>query len=156
MPNESPLVVVRREYSHPDTRELIRRLQELYTRIYGGPDGSPIHEAEFVPPRGAIAIGYVDGEAVAMGAWRRVGEGRGELKRMFVDDGHRGKGHSRTLLHWLEDLALEHGVSSMILETNENHPEAIALYRSAGYADIPNYGHYANNLKTVSLGRELR
>ena len=155
VPGNDRLTLVRREYSHPDTVLLLERLQELYTRIYGGPDASPIHDAEFDPPHGAIAVGYLNGEPVAIGAWRRVSDDRAELKRMFVADAHRGRGYSREVLSWLENSARDHGVTFMILETNENHPTAIALYRSAGYGDIPNYGHYANNIHTVSLGREL-
>jgi GNAT superfamily N-acetyltransferase len=154
MPN-SDLTIARREYSHPDAMRLIIQLQELYTRIYGSPDASPIDDAQFLPPRGAFAVGYLDGEAVAMGAWRRLGNDRAELKRMYVDDRYRGRGFSRTVLTWLEESALEHGVTVMVLETNQNHPAAIALYRSAGYTDVPHYGFYADNPKTVSLGREL-
>lgn len=149
------LVIVQREYSHPDANRLIGRLQELYARIYGSPDDSPIDHAEFVPPRGAIAIGYHGGQPVAMGAWRRLATDRGEVKRMFVDDSHRGRGFSRAILTWLEASAAAHGVSCLVLETNRNHPEAIALYRSAGYREIPNYGYYADNPDTVSLGRAL-
>ena len=151
----SELRLVRREYSHPDSRQLINQLQELYTRIYGEPDRSPIDDAEFDPPRGALVVGYVADEPVAVGAWRRTGNARAELKRMFVHDQHQGRGYSRAVLCWLENSARDHDVTFMILETNENHPTAIALYRSAGYVDIPNYGHYANNIKTVSLGREI-
>jgi GNAT superfamily N-acetyltransferase len=149
------LVIVRREYSHPDAAGLITRLQDLYARIYGTPDDSPIDDAEFVPPRGALAIGYVDTEPVAMGAWRRIGDGTAELKRMYVDDRYRGRGFSRAVLTWLEESASAHEMTTMILETNQNHPAAIALYSSAGYRPVPHYGYYADNPDTVSLGREL-
>jgi putative acetyltransferase len=149
------LVLVRREYSHPDAIRLIDRLQELYSRIYGSPDDSPIDDAQFVPPRGALAIGYLGDRPVAMGAWRRLGTDRGEVKRMYVDDSHRGRGFSRAVLTWLEESAAAHGVTFLVLETNQNHPEAIALYRSAGYREIPHYGYYADNPDTVSLGRTL-
>ncbi|MCP2031474.1 GNAT superfamily N-acetyltransferase [Okibacterium sp. HSC-33S16] len=151
----SRLNVERREYSHHDVVELITQLQALYAQIYGGQDASPIHDAEFLPPRGALAVGYVDGQPVAMGAWRKTGDGTAELKRMFVVDGFRGQGFSRSILTWLETSAIEHGITSMVLETNQNHPAAIALYRSVGYRDIPPYGYYADNPRTVSLGRDL-
>ncbi|PWC06132.1 GNAT family N-acetyltransferase [Mycetocola zhujimingii] len=159
--DEPVLAIERREYSHPDVRRLIGQLQDLYVSIYGGSDESPIDDADFQPPRGVFAVGYIDDEPVAMGAWRSVesaggsGRGRGELKRMFVDERYRGRSYSGAILSWLENSAREHGVTFMILETNLNHPTAIALYRSAGYRDIPNYGHYANNPRTVSLGRGL-
>lgn len=156
MQHDGPVLAIeRREYSHPDVRRLIGQLQDLYVSIYGGSDETPIDDADFQPPRGVFAVGYIDDEPVAMGAWRSVDRGIGELKRMFVDERYRGRGYSRAILSWLENSAREHGVTFMILETNLNHPTAIALYRSAGYRDIPNYGHYANNPRTVSLGREL-
>lgn len=156
MPHHPPgLTINRREYSHPDASRLIGQLQELYTRIYGGTDASPIDDGDFLPPSGALAVGYVDREPVAMGAWRRLGNGSAELKRMFVVDEYRGRGFSRAILTWLEESAVEHGTSVMMLETNENHPAAIALYRSAGYHDVPHFGFYADNPMTVSLAREL-
>ena len=147
--------IVRRAYSHPDAKRLITQLQELYSRIYGSPDASPIDDAEFLVPRGALAIGYLGDEPVAMGAWRLLTADRAELKRMFVADRYRGRGFSRAILTWLEDSAREHGVTVMILETNQNHPSALALYRSAGYHDVANYGYYADNPDTVSLARDL-
>jgi GNAT superfamily N-acetyltransferase len=157
MPETSgDVTIVRREYSHPDAVRLIAELQDLYTRIYGSPDASPIDDDEFVPPRGVLALGYLADEAVAMGAWRRVGNDRAELKRMYVADRHRGRGFSRAIVAWLETSARDHGVGTMVLETNKNHPAAIALYRSAGYSDIPHYGYYADNPDTVSLARKLR
>jgi ribosomal protein S18 acetylase RimI-like enzyme len=102
------------------------------------------------PPQGQPA-----GQPVGMGAWRLLPDGRGELKRLFVRPGHRGRGVSRRLLGWLEESARDSGVTWMVLETNTAHPEAIRLYRSAGYEPVPDYGHYADEPETVSLGREL-
>ncbi|GGE92381.1 GNAT family N-acetyltransferase [Mycetocola zhadangensis] len=150
------LAIERRDYSHPDTRRLVEQLQNLYVRIYGGPDETPIDDSDFSPPHGAVAVGYVDGEPVAMGAWRRMSDGKAELKRMFVVDSFRGRGFSRAVLSWLEESAYEHGSTVMMLETNENHPSAIALYRSVGYRDVPHFGFYASNPMTVSLARVLR
>jgi GNAT superfamily N-acetyltransferase len=122
-------------YDHPDVQALVEGLQQLYVEIYGGRDESPT--------------------PVGMGAWRLLPDGRGELKRLFVRPGHRGRGVSRALLGWLEDSARASGVAWMVLETNTAHPEAIQLYRSAGYEAVADYGHYADEPETVSLGREL-
>jgi len=164
------LAIVARPYDHPDVQQLVEGLQQLYVEIYGGRDESPIDAAEFEPPSGAFAVAYLsegpqlagsDGEGspagkpVGMGAWRLLPDGRGELKRLFVRPGHRGRGVSRRLLGWLEESARDSGVAWMVLETNTAHPEAIRLYRSAGYEPVPAYGHYADEPETVSLGREL-
>jgi GNAT superfamily N-acetyltransferase len=152
-------------YDHPDVQALVEGLQQLYVEIYGGRDESPIDAAEFEVPRGAFAVAYLPGSGsgsgsgsatpVGMGAWRLLPDGRGELKRLFVRPGHRGRGVSRALLGWLEDSARASGVAWMVLETNTAHPEAIQLYRSAGYEAVADYGHYADEPETVSLGREL-
>ncbi|WP_197982109.1 GNAT family N-acetyltransferase [Frigoribacterium sp. CFBP 13707] len=164
------LAIVARPYDHPDVQQLVEGLQQLYVEIYGGRDESPIDAAEFEPPRGAFAVAYLsegpqpagsdregsrEGQPVGMGAWRLLPDGRGELKRLFVRPGHRGRGVSRRLLGWLEESARDSGVTWMVLETNTAHPEAIRLYRSAGYEPVPDYGHYADEPETVSLGREL-
>ena len=43
----------------------------------------------------------------------------------------------------------------MILETGLAQPEAIELYRAAGYTDIPAFGFYAEEELSVHLGKIL-
>ena len=160
--------ITARPYDHPDVQELVEGLQRLYVEIYGGRDDSPIDADEFTLPRGVFAVAYAEPDAgpsaepaaghpvpVAMGAWRLLPDGRAELKRMFVQPGHRGRGLSRRVLTWLEESARASGVDQMVIETNTAHPEAIRLYESAGYWPIAAYGHYADEPETVSLGRAL-
>ena len=56
---------------------------------------------------------------------------------MWVAESARGLGIGRRLLRELEQLARESGAGSARLETNAALVEAIALYRSAGYAEVP-------------------
>lgn len=147
--------IVRRAYDHPDVTALVTRLQAEYARIYGGPDESPVDAAQFSPPAGVFGVGYERGTAVAMGGWRRRADGRAELKRMYVPDEHRGKGCSRAILTWLEDTAAADGSAEMVLETNQRHPAALALYRSAGYTEVEPFGYYADDPLTVYLGAAL-
>ncbi|WP_169064358.1 GNAT family N-acetyltransferase [Geodermatophilus dictyosporus] len=48
-----------------------------------------------------------------------------------------GPGLGRRLLAAVEDQALAHGVRTLRLETNRALTEAIALYRSTGYREVP-------------------
>jgi hypothetical protein len=41
----------------------------------------------------------------------------------------------------------------VILETGSPQPEAIALYRSAGYTEIPAFGCYAGSPHSMHLGK---
>jgi ribosomal protein S18 acetylase RimI-like enzyme len=66
-----------------------------------------------------------------------------------------GRGHSRSILAWLEDSATAAGAPTIVLETNQRHPAAIGLYRSCGYTGVPAFGYYADDPLTVYLGRPL-
>lgn len=119
-------------------------------------DSSPIDAAEFVDPNGMFVIVLDDGVPIGMGGWRRYGnDGVGEIKRMYVRESARGRGISRLLLAHLEYTAVEAGIHRLVLETGLAQPEAIGLYRSAGYVDVEPFGHYVGYADSVHLGKTL-
>jgi GNAT superfamily N-acetyltransferase len=144
------LVLSRVPFTHPDAVALVAAVQQEYVQRYGGSDGTPVDPGEFSPPRGWFVVGYAGGEPVAAGGFRvrsgaensLVWDGDAEIKRMYVADHHRGRGFARAVLAELERVALELGCRRMILETGTRQPEAIALYRSAGYVAIAPFGMY--------------
>ena len=91
------------------------------------------------PPDGAFVILYEDGEPVAGGGLRRLENDVAEIKRMFVEPAARGRGHGRRVLSELEAVAVELGYRRLRLDTAQSMTTAIALYRGAGYRDIPDY-----------------
>lgn len=137
--------------------ELTDEVQAYYTTIYGGPDTSPMEADDFAPPRGDFVVLEAGGAAVAMGGWRRGGPeaGDAEIKRMYVREGHRGRGHARSVLAWIERSAREAGVTRLVLETGEAQPEAIALYLSSGYSRIPAFGYYGHEGRSAHLAKPL-
>jgi len=151
-------------YHHSDATRLIELVQAEYVRRYGGPDQASIDRDEFEPPQGVFAVGYCDGVAAAMGGWRRLPAGdpvtgwadpAAELKRMYVVDELRGAGFARAMLAYLERSAAGQGVDWLLLETGSKQPEALQLYRSSGYSDVPPFGHYAGTELSVHLGKRL-
>ncbi|HWD55953.1 MAG TPA: GNAT family N-acetyltransferase [Acidimicrobiales bacterium] len=64
---------------------------------------------------------------------RVVGEGVGEVRRLWVDEARRGQGLGRTLMSGLEEEAGTLGLSSLILATGGRQPEAVGLYESTGW-----------------------
>jgi ribosomal protein S18 acetylase RimI-like enzyme len=56
---------------------------------------------------------------------------------MWVAESARGLGIGRRLLRELEQLARDSGARVVQLETNAALAEAISLYRSAGYGEVP-------------------
>jgi len=148
-------------YLHPDAARLVARVQEEYVERYGSPDESPVDPAVFDPPEGLFLVGYDGAEPVATGAWRRSGvralggSSAVEVKRMFVVAEHRGRGFARAVLAALEDSARDAGHDLVVLETGLRQPEAIGLYRSAGYEEIAGFGFYADAPLSRCFGKRL-
>ena len=98
---ESPLDIVRVPITHPDAQRLIDEVQAEYAERYGSGDDSPIAVEGFDGDRGAFYVGYLDGEAVTTGAWRRSSveafdtTHTAEIKRMYVVQSRRGVGLAR-------------------------------------------------------------
>jgi putative acetyltransferase len=61
---------------------------------------------------------------------------------MFVSPSARGLKLGRRLLERIEALASENGERLLRLETGAKQPEALALYRSAGFVEIGPFGSY--------------
>ena len=85
------------------------------------------------------------------GSWQCIGcvaarfyreAGYAEIKRLYVQEAHRGRGLSRALISAIEAVILAEGIDCARLEMGIYQPEADALYRSIGYCDIPPFGEY--------------
>jgi GNAT superfamily N-acetyltransferase len=78
-----------------------------------------------------------------------------EVKRMFTRPEWRGRGLAVKVLNELEVWAAEMGYTRCVLETGTRQPYAIALYRKAGYVQIPNYGQYEGVENSVCFEKWL-
>lgn len=114
--------------------------------------------AELTPPAGVLLVGRLRSEPVCCGALKLHGAEPAELKRMWVAPTARGLGLGRRLLAALEREARDRGVTEVRLETNRALVEAIALYRSAGYDEVPAFNEepYAHHwfVKRLAPGGE--
>ncbi|MEV6814876.1 GNAT family N-acetyltransferase [Micromonospora sp. NPDC051296] len=115
--------------------------RELAGRFDAGfdPAGSGVEDNELVPPAGLFLVATVSTEAVGCGAVRLKAGEPAEIKRLWVSDTVRGLGVGRRLLDELERHAAVAGAGSVRLDTNRSLTEAMRLYRSAGYREIPRY-----------------
>ena len=153
---EQGLTVTPVAYTHVAAQRLIAAtLADLAERYGGDGDATPVDPAQFDRPRGIFLLAWLDGAAVGCGAWRASGEDDAEIKRMYTAPGARGRGVARAVLGALEATAREAGKRRMILETGDKQPEAIGLYESSGYLQIPNFGYYKDAPGSVCFGREL-
>jgi GNAT superfamily N-acetyltransferase len=135
---------VRIERVDPASKEarwcVAQYFDELARRFEGGFDAArslPNDDAEMAPPAGAFLVAWLDGEPVACGAVKTMAPGIGYLKRMWVSESVRGLGLGRRMLAALEAEAVRLGLTTLRLETNRALGEAIRLYQSCGYVEVP-------------------
>lgn len=136
---------VKLEATSPDDPE-VRALYAVFIREADGPLGIDLEaeiaagpSAELVPPGGVLLIARVDGAPAGVGGVRHLETEVAEVKSMFVAPAHRGIGLGRTMLAELEAIAARHGCKAIHLDTSDYLTEAIGLYRSAGYREVPPY-----------------
>ncbi|KZB81439.1 GNAT family N-acetyltransferase [Amycolatopsis regifaucium] len=148
-------------YEHPDAVKLLAEAQLELAARYGSEDVTPMDAAQFAAPRGLFLTAYLDDVPVACGAWRShdspepLVPGDAEIKRMYVTASARGRGLARAILADLERTAAEAGRRRMVLETGDKQPEAIALYESAGYREMPGFGYYKDEPESIYYAKSL-
>lgn len=157
--NES--VTIRRE--HPGTKAaslLIAELDAYLSPLYPQESQHGYSIEKLVQQQVEFFVLYHNGEPAGCAGVQFFNGGQGpggaygELKRMYVRDGFRGRGFAKKLLAHLEKLAMDQSVTKMRLETGIHQPEAVGLYGKAGYYRIPPFGNYWDD--PVSLCYEKR
>lgn len=130
----------RTEPSDPDAIELAAASTAEGDRVYADLQLPPAEGLDaLLGPEDRLLVAYVDGEPAGCGAVRRLDPHTGEIKRMFVVVPRRGCGIGQRLLRALEDEARDLGYERLCLDTGARQAEALGLYRSAGYREIPDY-----------------
>jgi GNAT superfamily N-acetyltransferase len=132
----------------PGLKQLVAEQQAELAGLPGFA-GFPLHQGiDYV-------AAYLDGHPVGCGGVQPLGDGVGEVKRMYVRPAYRGRGHSRLILAAIEEYAVEQGYHTLRLETGSHLRVAIALYTGAGYAQIPAFGEYADSPGSVCFEKVL-
>jgi GNAT superfamily N-acetyltransferase len=142
-------------YDHPVAHYLVEQVQEEYVQRYGGRDAAVVEPAEFLPPRGIFLVAEIGGVPAGCGAWRVLAAGMAEIKRVYVEPDFRRRGLAQVIVAALEDGAAQAGHRSVVLNTGQEQPEALALYADLGYVPVSGYGIYACAPGAVFLGKEL-
>jgi putative acetyltransferase len=142
--------------ARPDTPEIQALLAERdahFDRLYADEDRKP----------GKIDLGRQDlifftarvrGQLAGCGALI-VHAAYGELKRFYLRPEFRGLGLGRRLVETLETQARAHGCRALKLETGILQPEAINLYRSAGFTDGDCFGEQRPDPLSIYLHKDL-
>ncbi len=140
----------------PDATRLIDELNAELDALYRPDDNHfSLDRSEVAEGRGAFFVAFLEGQPVGCGAVRLIGEARAEIKRMYVRPNVRGRGVGRALLNRLESKASALGATSLVLEMGDSQPGADALYRGAGFREIPCWGEYLATPASVCLGKRI-
>ncbi len=130
----------------------VRALYDAFIREADGPlDWKIDIEAEvaagpprdLMPPTGTLLLVRVDGAPAGLGGVRHLDTDVAEVKSMYLSPAHRGKGLARRLLGELEEIARRHGCRAVRLDSSDYLTGAVALYRAAGYREVPAYNENA-------------
>ncbi len=93
----------------------------------------------YAPPSGEILIARVEGAAAGVVGLRAFDEQTSEMKRLYVRPGFRGHGIGRELAEAIVLVARDRGYRTMLLDTVPSMTDAISLYRSLGFVEVPPY-----------------
>lgn len=136
---------------------LLRRSEEYAKSLY--PLESvhllPVQELTAPTVRFLAARDHADGQLLGCGAVILQPDRSAEIKRMFVEPSARRRGVGSALLQALEGEAVSAHAVVVRLETGTRQPEAIALYRSAGFLVRPPFGDYPDDPLSVFMEKWL-
>ncbi len=140
----------------PDVGRLIEALDGYLAALYPAESNHLLDVATLAAPDVRFFVARRGGEAIGCGALRVDPEGYGEVKRMFVQPHARGLRVGARLLARIEEQARREGLSCLRLETGVHQPEAIGLYRAAGYVEREPFGAYRPDPLSLFMEKILR
>ena len=139
----------------PDIERLVEELDTYLGSLYPAESNHLLDIESLAQPDVRFLVARRDGEALGCIALRVDPAGWGEVKRLYVSPRARGLGLGRRLLSALEAEAQEERLSLLRLETGIHQPEALGLFRAAGFREIPAFAPYAPDPLSVFMEKRL-
>jgi putative acetyltransferase len=139
----------------PDVAALLDASDAYMASLYPAESNHMLDIASLQRPGVLFLVARLHGRAVGCGAVVSSGEGWAEVKRMFVAPAARGLKLGRQLLAQIETLASRNGEQLLRLEMGAEQPEALALYRSAGFVEIGPFGSYRPDPLSVFMEKRI-
>ena len=155
--------IVSTDPEHPDAQyclaEYVAELNHRSSRGFDPAVGATALPHEVRPPAGEFFVAYLHDEPIGCGAVKHHPGAPAEIKRMWIAPQTRGLGLGRRLLETLEACARAGGAQVAHIETSAALPEALALYRSSGWFEVPAFNDepfadhwFEKDLGTVDAG----
>jgi putative acetyltransferase len=141
--------------AQPEVAPLLQASDAYMASLYPAESNHMLAVGSLRQPQVAFLVARVDGKALGCGAVLDSGEGWAEVKRMFVSPAARGLKLGRRLLDEIEAVAVGRGVRALRLEMGGLQPEALGLYRSAGFVEIGPFGAYRPDPLSIFMEKTL-
>jgi putative acetyltransferase len=140
----------------PEIHALLAASDAYMASLYPPESNHLLDVSALMRPEVKFLVARIDGRAVGCGAVVESGKGWAEIKRMFVSPAARGKNIGRLLLKELESIAARRGITRLRLEMGISQPEALGLYRSAGFLDIGPFGSYGPDPLSLFMEKAIQ
>lgn len=148
-------VIAIEDPGQPNIVALLRAADEWYATLYPADSNHLLDVGTLQQPGVSFFVArQADGALLGYGAVVDQGD-YAEIKRMYVAPAARGLRLGRRLLQDLERRAAELGHVCIRLETGIRQPEAIGLYRKAGYREIGPFGDYSPDPLSLFMEKRL-
>lgn len=153
--DEATILIATEDPRQPEVRSMIAASDSYMQALYPAESNHLVDAETLAGADTVFLVARRAGRACGMVAFRVLEPGHAEMKRMFVPETARGLGLGRRLLLALEDAARGRGVVRLSLETGVLQPEAIGLYRSAGYVECGPFGDYRPDPLSLFMSKGL-
>lgn len=142
--------------NQPDIIALIADLDAYQDTLYPAEARYALDLTSLCQPNVLFAVARnTEGTAIGCGAIV-VNDSYGEIKRMYVQPGDRGKGVARKIIDMLETHAAAQNCKKLMLETGPYQPEALAFYARQGYQRCGPFGDYPEHPLSVFMEKQLK
>lgn len=140
------VIITEESPNQPRVLELFEEADRYYASLYPDESNHPIFMEGLVAAGSTflVARSRSNLEIVGTGALVPLGtKGYFEVKRMYTQPEFRRRGVGRAILERLLNFSSQHAPATLRLETGYLQPEAISLYLSVGFREIPAFSPYS-------------
>jgi len=140
----------------PEVHALLQASDAYMASLYPAESNHMVDVTTLTKPNVTFLVARAQGRVVGCGAAVKMADDWSEIKRMFVSPVARGQKLGRRLLEALEEAARAQGAAVLRLETGISQPEALGLYRSAGFKEIAPFGAYKPDPLSLFMEKRLQ
>lgn len=150
-----PVLIAQESPRQAEIVTLVAELDAYLNGLYPAESNHLLDIEGLAAPDMRFFVARSAGRAVGCGALRLDREGWGEVKRIYVHPGARGGRIGVLILERIEAAARGAGLTHLRLETGIHQPEALGLFRRAGFVERGPFADYLLDPLSVYMEKAL-